>query len=146
MRVIKEHPGSNLKNCFCRLKFQCHWVSQTICFNMPILCIRNVLIILTWHTKHSQCWFGAQFPHKDVTTGISAVFAGSVMTSYSIARSRHFMQLQRIFFFFFAFFAKLLNVSWKFEKWSCKHGKWCKSAVKHKFRLNIDTFFGKTSS
>ena len=37
----------------------------------------------------------------------------------------------------FAFFAKLLKFNRKFEKWSCK---WCKSAIKHKFRLNFDTF------
>ena len=60
------------------------------------------------------------------------------------SRARHFMQLhilQRKSPFYlqislFAFFAKLLKFSRKFEKWSCK----CKSAVKHKFRLNFDTF------
>ena len=62
-----------------------------------------------------------------------------------ISRARHFMQLHILqhkspFAFkslFFAFFAKLLKFSRKFEKWSCK---WCKSAVKHKFRLNFHTF------
>ena len=37
----------------------------------------------------------------------------------------------------FAFFAKLLKLGRKFEKWSCK---WCKSAVKNKFRLILILF------
>ena len=43
-----------------------------------------------------------------------------------------------------AFFAKLL----KFSIENLKNGlcKWCKSAIKHKFRLNFDTFLWKTSS
>ena len=64
-----------------------------------------------------------------------------------LCRARHFMQLhilQRKSPFclqisLFAFFAKLLKFTRKFEKWSCK---WCKSAVKNKSRLNFDTFFG----
>ena len=68
-----------------------------------------------------------------------------------ISRARHFMQLHILQHkspfclqvCLFAFFAKLLKFSRKFEKWSCK---WCKSAVKHKF-TNLDLvlipFFGK---
>ena len=67
-----------------------------------------------------------------------------VYTKYDIIRAGHFMQLhilQRKSPFclqisLFTFFAKLLKFSRKFEKWFCK---WCKSAVKNKFRLNFDT-------
>ena len=61
-----------------------------------------------------------------------------------ICRARHFMQLHILqckspfclHISLFAFFAKLLKFSRKFEKWSCE---WCKSAVKHKFRFHLDT-------
>ena len=63
---------------------------------------------------------------------------------WQFCRARHFMQLHILHrkspfclqISLFAFFAKLLKLSRKFEKWSYK---WCKSAVKHKFRLNFDT-------
>ena len=64
---------------------------------------------------------------------------------WATPRARRFMQLHILHCIFFslqislfAFFAKLLKFTSKLEKWSCK---WCKSAVKHKFRLNFDFFF-----
>ena len=69
-----------------------------------------------------------------------ARLVGSTISRASILCNCIFCIANLLFAFkslFFAFFAKLLKFCRKFEKWSCK---WCKSAVKHKFWLNLDTF------
>ena len=73
--------------------------------------------------------------------------------AYNICKARHFMQLHILqrkspFLpsnFSFCLFCQATKFSRKFEKWSWCN--WCKSAIKHKVRLNFDTFFfSKTSS